>query len=91
MLSQQFSDYEKEIRRHLSGMLPNELFEFDRDVASISVNRWGHGYTTGGPGDSTRIGRQPFGRITIANIDSAPGSDAKTAMMMADRAVKELG
>ena len=90
MLALQFSDYEQEIRRHLSGMLPNELFDFDRDVASISVNRWAHGYTTGGPGDSTQIGRQPFGQITVANIDSAPGSDAKTAMMMAHRAVNEL-
>jgi spermidine dehydrogenase len=90
MLSLQFDDYEREIRRHLSGMLPGELFDFDRDVASISVNRWAHGYTTGGPGDSTRVGRQAFGRITIANADSAPGADAKTAMMMAHRAVNEL-
>jgi spermidine dehydrogenase len=91
MLALQFDDYEQEIRSHLSGMLPAELFDFDRDVASISVNRWAHGYSTGGPGDSTRIGRQPFGRITIANSDSAPGADAKTAMMMAYRAVNELG
>ncbi len=91
MLGKQFKDYEQEIRSHLSGMFPRELFDFDRDVASISVNRWAHGYANGGPGDSTRIGRQPFGRITIANSDSAPGSDAKTAMMMAHRAVHELG
>ena len=91
MLGLQFADYEQEIRSHLSGMLPKELFDFDRDVASISVNRWAHGYADGGPGDSTRIGRQPFGRITIANADSAPGADAKTAMMMAYRAVNELG
>ena len=91
MLSLQFDDYEQEIRHHLSGMLPSELFDFDRDVASISVNRWAHGYTIGGPGDSTEVGRQPFGRITVANCDSAPGSDAKTAMMMAHRAVNELG
>ena len=91
MLGLQFNDYEQEIRSHLGGMFSEKLFDFDRDVASISVNRWGHGYTTGGPGDSTRIGRQPFGRITIANADSAPGADAKTAMMMAHRAVNELG
>ena len=91
MLSLQFKDYEQEIRRHLSGMLPKSLFDFDKDVASISVNRWAHGYALGGPGDSTRIGRQPFGRITIANSDSAPGADAKTAMMMGYRAVGELG
>jgi spermidine dehydrogenase len=90
MLSLQFEDYEQEIRRHLSGMLPADAFDFDRDVASISVNRWAHGYSTGGPGNSTRIGRQPFGRITIANSDSAPGADAKTAMMMAHRAINEL-
>jgi len=91
MLSLQFDDYEKEIRSHLSGMLPAGLFDFDRDVASITVNRWAHGYTTGGPGESTRIGRQPFGRITIANADSAADADAKTAIMMAHRAVNELG
>ena len=91
MLSMQFDDYEQEIRRHLSGMLPKGLFDFNRDVASISVNRWAHGYTFAGPGDSVRVGRQPFGRITVANCDSAPGADAKTAMMMAHRAVNELG
>ena len=91
MLALQFDDYEEEVRRHLGGMLPKELFEFDRDVESISVNRWAHGYTTGGPGNSTRKGRKPFGRIVIANADSAPGADAKTAMMMAHRAVNELG
>ena len=91
MLALQFKDYEQEVRSHLSGMLPRELFDFDRDVASVSVNRWAHGYTAGGPGDSTRIGRKPFGRITIANCDSAPGADAKTAMMMGYRAVNELG
>ena len=90
MLSLQFDDYEQEIRGHLNGMLPKELFDFDTDVASISVNRWAHGYSVGGPGESTRVGRQPFGRITIANSDSAPGADAKTAMMMAHRAVNEL-
>lgn len=91
MLALQFNDYEEEIRAHLGGMLPKGTFDFDRDVGSISVNRWAHGYANGGPGDSTKIGRQPFGRITIANSDSAPGADAKTAMRMAARAVDELG
>ncbi|MBC8271133.1 MAG: hypothetical protein H8E49_03675 [Gammaproteobacteria bacterium] len=67
------------------------MFNFDKDVASISVSRWAHGYTLAGPGNSTEIGRQPFGRITIANCDSAPGADAKTAMAMGFRAVSELG
>ena len=90
MLLSDFKDYEKEIRTHLTGMLPKKLFDFDRDVESITVNRWAHGYTVGGPGDSTKIGRQPFGRITIANCDSAPDADMKTAIDMASRAVNEL-
>jgi len=90
MLGLQFSDYEQEIRAHLGGMLPKELFDFDRDVESITVNRWGHGYTVAGPGDSVIKGRQPFGRISIANCDSGGGADAKTAIDMAFRAVNEL-
>ncbi len=91
MLTLQFEDYEEEIRAHLRGMLPKGSFDFDRDVASITVNRWGHGYTVAGPGDSVEKGRQPFGRITIANCDSAPGADAKNAIDMAARAIAELG
>ena len=90
MLGLTFEDYEAEIRSHLGGMLPKPLFDFDRDVASITVNRWAHGYTVGGPGDSVKIGRRPFGRITIANCDSAPGADLKSAINMASRAVGEL-
>ena len=88
MLGLQFSDYEVEIREHLGGMLPKDIFNFDRDVASISVNRWAHGYSYGNPG---AIGRQPFGRITIANSDSVNSSLMNRAIEQAWRAVQELG
>ncbi len=98
MLETSFADYETEIREHLGGMLPAELFDFDRDVESITVNRWAHGYAYGGSSlfdsdlpEMARIGRQPFGRVTIANIDSALSSYAHVAMEQAWRAVKELG
>ena len=98
MLGLQFKDYEKEIREHLSGMLPKGLFEFDRDVESITVNRWAHGYAYGGSAlydsdmpEMARKGRQPFGRITIANIDSVLSSYLQVAVDQAWRAVKELG
>ena len=90
MLGRQFSDYESEVREHLSGMLASKHFNFDRDVASLTVNRWAHGYTVAGPGDSVAIGRQPHGRITIANSDSAPAADAIEAMRMGYRAVSEI-
>ena len=88
MLGLQFRDYEVEIREHLGGMLPKDVFNFDRDVESISVNRWAHGYSSGNPG---AIGRQPFGRITIANSDSVNSSLLNRAIEQAWRAIKELG
>jgi spermidine dehydrogenase len=98
MLSLQFEDYEEEIREHLSGMLPKGLFEFDRDVESITVNRWAHGYGYRGSAlydselpEMIRRGRQPFGRIAIAGIDSGFGSYVHVAIDQAWRAVKELG
>ena len=90
MLGRTFADYESEIREHLTGMLPSTHFDFDRDVASLTVNRWAHGYAVAGPGDSAAIGRQPHGRITIANSDSAPAADAIEAMRMGYRAISEL-
>ena len=91
MLNMKFKDYEEEIRRHFSGMLPNGLFDFDRDVESITVNRWAHGYTVSGSENSVKKGRQAFGRITIANCDSGGAADMMVAIDMASRAVNELG
>ena len=91
MLCLEFSDYEEEIRNHLDGMLNGKLFDFDRDIVSIAVNYWVHGYATGDPGKSTRIGRQPFVRIAIANADFATETGAKAAILIVHRAVKELG
>ena len=90
MLGRTFADYESEMREHLTGMLPSTHFDFDRDVASLTVNRWAHGYTVAGPGDSAAIGSQPHGRISIANSDSAPAADAIEAMRMGYRAISEL-
>jgi spermidine dehydrogenase len=69
-------------------MLPKELFDFDKDVKSISINRWAHAYSYGNPGV---VGRQPFGRITIANSDAGDNSVMQSAVEQAWRAVKELG
>ena len=88
MLGLQFRDYEAEVREHLGGMLPKTSFDFDRDVQSITVNRWAHGYSHGNPG---RVGRQRFGRITIANSDSVASSLLQSAVEQAWRAVQELG
>ena len=87
MLGKKFSDYEAEIREHLTGMLPKNYFNFDRDVASITVNRWAHGYSYG---KVSEIGVRPFGKIAIANSDASGSSLMNRAIEEAWRAVKEL-
>ena len=67
--------------------MPEPLFKFDRDVASISINRWAHAYNLG---DTGGLGRRQFGRIAVANSDAAASSLMQTAVQEAWRAVQEL-
>ncbi len=44
MYAMTFDDYEREIRLVLNGAFERFGFNFDKDVAAITVNRWPHGY-----------------------------------------------
>ena len=100
LLGMGFSDYEREIRRHLAGMLEPGGFDPAKDIAGITVNRWPHGYAWApnplfspefGPGESPHeVGRQPFGRIRIANSDAGARAYLDCAIDEAWRAVSEL-
>jgi spermidine dehydrogenase len=91
---------EREVRGQLQAMLAPYGFDQARDILAITVNRWPHGYaytydTLGDPDLPERerphvIGRQPWGRITIANADSAAQAFTNAAIDMAHRAVGEL-
>jgi len=94
-----FADFEKAIRDELTRMLGAGGFDADRDIAAITVNRWGHGYSYGGdplherPTDGPlpfEIAREPLGRIAIANADAAWMAFAHVAMEQGHRAVEEL-
>jgi spermidine dehydrogenase len=94
------SKFEKEIRDQLARMLGSAGFDPAHDIAGITVNRWAHGYayTPFGldtpewkEGEQPWIkGRQPFGRITIANSDAGASAYTDTAIDQAYRAVSEL-
>ncbi|MFT3968014.1 MAG: NAD(P)/FAD-dependent oxidoreductase [Sphingobium sp.] len=99
MLATSFETIEREIRSQLQRMLGTGGFDARRDILAITVNRWPHGYaytydTLGDldAPDALRphvIGRQPFGRITIANADSGAAAFTNVAMDQAERAVQE--
>jgi spermidine dehydrogenase len=92
-----FEQYEREIRRELNHVLGPHGFDAARDIAGITVNRWGHGYTYfKEPGSKSRLenppyreGRKQLGRISFAGADAAGNPWTQAALAQAFRAVHE--
>ena len=95
-----FTDYEREVREHLAGMLAGGGFDPSRDILAITANRWPHGYAYDRDplhdpewreGEAPHeIGRRRFGRIAIANSDAGAAAFVDCAIDQAHRAVQEL-
>jgi spermidine dehydrogenase len=100
LYSRPFKVFERKIRDQLGRMLSPGGFDPARDILAITVNRWPHGYAyeynslydPDWPDDQRPcvIGRQPFGRISIANADADAFSYTNAAIDQAYRAVKEI-
>ena len=96
----QFPTFERNIRGLLGRILGPGGFDPAHDIQAITVNRWPHGYAyeynslfdPNWPGNERPcvIGRQPFGRISIANSDAAAFAYTSAAIEQAYRAVKEI-
>ena len=96
-----FETFERNVRDQLGRMLSAGGFDPARDIQAITVNRWPHGYayeynSLFEPLDrppSERpcvIGRQPFGRIHIANSDADGHAYTNIAIDQGYRAVSEI-
>ena len=104
LLSTTFETFERNIRDQLTQMFSPAGFDPARDILAITVNRWPHGYAytyntlfdpvnwaLSTPADRPAIvGRQPLGRIAIANSDAAASPHTDAAINEAYRAVEEL-
>ncbi len=100
LLDTSFAVFEQEIRAQLSRTLKGTDFDPARDIEAITVNRWPHGYSPEfnslfdphlPPSQRPEaIGRARFGRIAIANADSAAAAYTDAAIEQAHRAVGEL-
>jgi spermidine dehydrogenase len=100
LLTTTFEDFERTIRDQLDRILGGGGFDVARDVEAITVNRWPHGYAyeyayLGEPdwsetGKPCIVGRQPFGRIAIANSDAGGQAYLDGAIDQAYRAVGDL-
>jgi spermidine dehydrogenase len=100
LLQTPFSTFERNIRDQFARVLGGGGFDPARDIEAIIVNRWPHGYgyeynplydPQWPQGQAPHeIGRQLFGRITIANSDSGATAYTDVAIDQAHRAVEEL-
>jgi spermidine dehydrogenase len=99
LINTPFSTFERNIRDQLQRMLSPGGFDASRDIAAITVNRWGHGYAYEYDSYSDPqwapeerpcvIGRKQFGRISIANSDAGASAYTNVAIDQAYRAVQE--
>jgi spermidine dehydrogenase len=100
LLTTTFETFERKTRDQLARTLSAGGFDPARDIEAITINRWPHGYgyeynplfDPDWPEEERPnvIGRKPFGRITIANTDSAATAYTDSAIDQAYRAVNEL-
>jgi spermidine dehydrogenase len=100
LLQTPYSKFERNIREQLARMLGAAGFDPARDIEGIIVNRWAHGYAFTPFGldlpqwkagqEPWVLGRQPFGRIAIANSDAGASAYTDTAIDQAFRAVGEI-
>ena len=103
LLTTPFEVIERNVRDQLQSLLGDGGFDAAEDIVGITVNRWSHGYSywynslfdpvyedDEDPRYPHIIGRQLFGRIAIANADSAANAMLESAIEQAHRAVNEL-
>jgi spermidine dehydrogenase len=100
LMTTPFETFEWNVRDQLGRILSAGGFDPARDIRAITVNRWPHGYAyeynslydPDWPEDQQPcvIGRQAFGRISIANSDAGALAYTNAAIDQAYRAVEEV-
>ncbi|MGI9261144.1 MAG: NAD(P)-binding protein, partial [Woeseiaceae bacterium] len=106
LLAMPFETFERNVRDQLDRMLSAGGFDPARDIKAITVNRWPHGYAVGYDKATERMnywseewpdekklwltGREPFGRIAIANSDAQASAMTESAIEQAYRATQEI-
>jgi spermidine dehydrogenase len=101
LVNTKFETFERNVRDELGRTLSAGGFDPAHDIQAITVNRWPHGYAyeynelfepLGRPASERPcvIGRQPFGRIKIANSDADGHAYTNTAIDQGYRAVREI-
>jgi spermidine dehydrogenase len=94
-----FGEFEAHARDELTRVLGPGGFDADRDIAAVTVNRWGHGYSYEplalfDPPSAERavaISASALGRIHFAGTDAVWEAYADRAIDSAHRAASQIG
>jgi spermidine dehydrogenase len=99
LYARSFAEFEDRARDELTRILGPGGFDADRDIAAITVNRWGHGYAVDANPlfDDERAAvrgmtqsREPVGRIHFAGTDFAWEAFAHRAIDTAHAAARAI-
>lgn len=99
MLGTSFIEYERQIREQMTNMFASGGFDPARDIAAITLNRWGHAYVNPGPGFKFGVAggaapadviREPIGRIAIGHSELRGHQNWTGAAAEGRRAVEVL-
>ena len=93
-----FSDFEAAARDELTRCYGSAGFDANRDIAGITVNRWGHGYAfdsnpvtdPNAPKNLAATSHRAVGRISIGGSDAAWEAIAHQAIDQSYRAAAEV-
>jgi spermidine dehydrogenase len=94
-----FEEFERHARDELTRILGPGGFDAERDIAAITVNRWGHGYAydmdplfdeEAAAQRETEASRKPLGHIHFAGTDAAWMAYAHWAIDAAHQAAQEI-
>ncbi len=100
LYSTPFRDYERILREQFTTMFGQAGFDWNRDVAGVILNRWGHAYLApqpgfffgkdgkAAPGEVLRQGA--YGRLAFANSDLSGIMDHRMSILEAKRAIDSI-
>ncbi len=98
MLSKSYADYEKEIVDQMNLMFADYGFDAQRDIAGITLNRWGHAFISPQPGFHYGLNGNPapkdvikqgYGRIHFGHSELSGYMSHTSALEEGARAAKQ--
>ncbi len=98
LLAKSYAEIESSVRDQLTRMFGSLGFDAEKDIAGITVNRWGHSYISPTPGFYYGVDgkpppqesvTQPFGRVTFGHSENGGVQEWFGAVEQGERAAQQ--